>query len=144
MSSFIAPFQMESNNIRCFRLSKNENANIVRDTKIELSVEYDIEDMTISNGSREARLSLLIAVLGENDNHEEVFDLKLVMEGVFVCDETIKNEIEFNDMIKINGVSTLIQISRAYITAVTALSGFAYPINLPMINVYDLATSIKE
>jgi len=60
------------------------------------------------------------------------------MLGIFECNKNALNKEDFMNMLIVNGVSTLIQISRSYITAITALSGFEKPINLPMINVFEL------
>lgn len=40
--------------------------------------------------------------------------------------------------LKIKGFSILMQLSRAYVTASTTLSGFVNPIRIPMVNVYEL------
>lgn len=56
----------------------------------------------------------------------------LVMEGGFSCNEAIKDK--FQEMLEINGLVTLSQISRSYLMSVTSQSGVP-PLRMPMINV---------
>jgi hypothetical protein len=47
-------------------------------------------------------------------------------------------------MLELNGLTTLSQLSRAYILSVTALSGITPPVKLPMINIFKLRQQKKE
>ena len=72
-----------------------------------------------------------------------MFQIRLDMMGAFEGDSEQIDRERFLTMLKINGLSTLMQLSRAYVTASTALSGFVNPIHFPMVNVYELV-KMKE
>ncbi len=65
------------------------------------------------------------------------FKIVLVMEGAFACVKQIDNENKFQEMLEINGLVTLSQLSRAYILSVTSQSGIP-SVKMPMINVIKL------
>lgn len=70
--------------------------------------------------------------------------IDLTMEGAFIGNiQKLKKE-EFINMLELNGLTALSQLSRAYILSVTALSGITPPVKLPMINVFKLIQQKKE
>ena len=59
------------------------------------------------------------------------------MEGAFACVTQADNMNKFEEMLEINGLVTLSQISRAYILSATSQAGIP-PVKMPMINVIKL------
>lgn len=73
-----------------------------------------------------------------------LFKVELVMEGAFACEsEQLSNE-RFLELLEINGLITLSQISRSYIISVTSQSGINPPVKMPMINVMKLREMKKN
>ncbi|MCD5410423.1 MAG: hypothetical protein LRZ93_02045 [Clostridiales bacterium] len=54
------------------------------------------------------------------------------------------DEEQFISFLELNGVATLSHLNRAYITAVSSLTGLNPPISLPMININSLRRFKKE
>ena len=70
--------------------------------------------------------------------------IDLTMEGAFIGNiQKLKKE-DFANMLELNGLTTLSQLSRAYILSVTALSGITPPVKLPMINIFKLRQQKKK
>ncbi len=67
-----------------------------------------------------------------------LFKVELVMEGAFGIESGHFTDEKFYEMLEINGLVTLSQISRAYILSVTAQSGINPPVRIPMININKL------
>lgn len=143
MNSMISPFQMKKNRVVSFEFRQNEMVGEYEERKVSFGVDYEIADIVESDGIMRTELHLLIQIKGRADTEEELFQLRLDMMGVFEGDSEQIDRERFLIMLKINGLSTLMQLSRAYVTASTALSGFANPIHFPMVNVYELV-KMKE
>lgn len=138
MSKIISPFQMKGNKIINFSINQKDIQNAYDSTNASLSVDYKISDIVKEEKNFCADIDLIIVITGKTNNEEEMFEIELTMRGYFEgnCEKVEENK--FQDMLKLNGLSTLIQLSRAYVTAATALSGFTNPINFPMVNVFEL------
>ena len=67
-----------------------------------------------------------------------LFSISLAMEGAFVGNPELLSIDKFKDMLELNGVITLSQISRSFLISVTSQSGINPPVRLPMINVFAL------
>ena len=143
MNSMISPFQMKKNRVVSFEFRQNETVGEYEERKVSFGVDYEIADIVESDGIMRTELHLLIQIKGRADTEEELFQLRLDMMGVFEGDSEQIDRERFLTMLKINGLSTLMQLSRAYVTASTALSGFVNPIHFPMVNVYELV-KMKE
>lgn len=135
---------MESSNIKKFTLEKTNAQNIISNTNIGISLQCSTENEQTLDDNYQADLDLLIKLIGNDENNNLLFKLDLLICGKFTCNTSEKSYEEFTEMLSINGTSTLIQLSRAYITSMTALSGFDKPINIPMINVYDLINHMNN
>ena len=66
------------------------------------------------------------------------------MQGDFSGDPKEISKEQFIEMLKLNGVSTLMQLSRAYVTSVAALSILPMTLNFPMINIFELNRQKKN
>lgn len=138
MSSLISPFQMRKNRVVSFEFKQNTSADEHRSQKVSFGADYKISEVTELEGKLRSELHLYIEIIGREDTDEELFQIRLDMMGEFEgLGEQLDKE-RFLSMLKINGLSTLMQLSRAYVTASTALCGFATPIRFPMVNVYEL------
>lgn len=138
MSGMISPFQMKKNRIVSFEFNQNEATGEYGSQKVSFGADYEISEITEIDGILQSELHLLIEMTGRTDAGEELFQIRLDMMGTFVGESEQLDKGRFLNMLKINGLSTLMQLSRAYVTASTALSGFVNPIRFPMVNVYEL------
>lgn len=136
--SIISPFQMQENRVVSFHFKQKDLPRECENTKVELGVDYKISDIVETDKTLCAKVDLLIRLAGKTMEDEDSFEISLDMLGYFQGDSEQMDKDRFLSMLKINGISTLMQLSRAYITASTALSGFENPINFPMVNVYEL------
>lgn len=73
-----------------------------------------------------------------------LFKVELVMEGAFGCESKQLSNERFLELLEVNGLITLSQISRAYIISVTSQSGINPPLKMPMINVMKLREMKKN
>ncbi|PKM54959.1 MAG: preprotein translocase subunit SecB [Firmicutes bacterium HGW-Firmicutes-20] len=138
MSIINSPFQLKKSQVNQLKIDKYDNISKFTSIMVDFGIDYRILEVDEDNDSYYAWLELLFNIPGITENEEKSFDINLNMLGIFECNKNALNKEDFMNMLIVNGVSTLIQISRSYITAITALSGFEKPINLPMINVFEL------
>ncbi len=138
MSSIISSFQMKSNRVVEFKLNQKDASKECETINVSFKADYLISDISEEDNFFIAKVDLLTSLKGKTDYDKEIFEIILDMQGVFTGDAETLNEEQFNDMLSLNGVSTLMQLSRAFVTSSTALSGFDRPINFPMINVFEL------
>jgi hypothetical protein len=64
--------------------------------------------------------------------------VELEMEGLFTGDAEKMPQENFMNMLEMNGLITLLHLSRAYLLSVTSQSGIQPPVKIPMINVLKL------
>lgn len=140
MSGMISPFQMNYNKVVSFSINQYDSVQEPESINISLGVDFEISDVIKIKNKWNARLDLFVKLTGttQTEDKEKVFEIALKMMGNFEADIMQIEEQKFMEMLKINGVSTLMQLSRAYITSVSAQSGFEQPINFPMVNVFEL------
>lgn len=141
MSNIIAPFQMKKNKVVSYRIAQNEVMQEYENISVSLGTDYKITEIVENADTWNARLNLVISLIGTTNMDEQAFEICLDMMGIFEGDKTQLEQDKFCSMLKLNGISTLMQLSRAYITATTALSGFSSPIDFPMVNVFELIKS---
>ncbi|WP_077612195.1 protein-export chaperone SecB [Clostridium sp. Marseille-P2415] len=144
MKNIISPFQMKRNHVVNFNFEQIDNIIEYDSTNVKIGVDFNISNISESNKQLEARIDLMILLTGVTDSNEKLFDINLDMMGIFEANKDEIDEKKFNNMLRVNGISTLMQLSRAYVTAATALSGFVEPINFPMINVFELIRMKEE
>ena len=143
MNDLYSPFRIEQNKIVDLQINQYDNFFSFENITVDFGVDYKIANMHEENDCYTANIELLFTINGIAENKEKVFFIKLIMLGLFRADSSELSQAEFKEMLKINGVATLIQLGRSYVTAMTALSGFREQINLPMINVFEL-NEVKE
>jgi preprotein translocase subunit SecB len=82
-------------------------------------------------------IQLIVQVKAKIKN-KVLFKIDLKMEGAFAGNAEKLGHQRFTDMLEMNGLITLLHISRAYLLSVTAQSGINPPVKLPMVNVIKL------
>ena len=145
--NFISPFQMKKNTVLAYNIQQNDLGHeyVDKDINYALGVDYLVSDISIENNAMEAYLDLFIGITGKfAENDEKIIDIKLNMRGVFSGDTREVTTEDFGKMVRLNGISTLMQLSRAFVTTTTALSGHPSPINCPMVNVYELIKAKEQ
>jgi preprotein translocase subunit SecB len=143
MSEFISPFRIDRNSVTSFTLSQKELLVPISSVNVSIGADYKISKIKSVDESHSAQVDLKLRVDGKHDN-KSVFSIKMTMTGYFSVDAKELDTEKFTRMLEINGLTTLMQLSRAYITTVTALSGFGRPINFPMVNVLKLVEMKKN
>ena len=120
------------NRVVSFNLSTNMVNTKGRPVNVEFDFDYDIKEIQQEEASWHGLIDYVVKVKA-TVKKKVLFKFDLVMEGAFRSDTL--GEDEFKEMVEVNGLITLSQISRAYIISVTAQSGINPPIRVPMVNV---------
>lgn len=120
------------NRVVTFSLSTNMVNTKGMSANISFDFDYDIKDLQQEETSWYGLIDYVVKVKA-TVKKKVLFKIDLVMEGAFRSDSL--GEDEFKEMVEVNGLITLSQISRAYILSVTAQSGINPPIKVPMVNV---------
>lgn len=133
----LADFQFLGNRVANFKLETKITD--LKNSKIVLYPEFDYNiikyDSTDSLHFGIIEFSVKIKAKSGNTN---IFKIDLIMEGVFEGIIAKLSKDKFIEMLELNGIVTLSQISRAYLVSVTSQSGINPPVKLPMINVIAL------
>ena len=132
-----ADFQFLGNRVSKFVIETKDID--VKGAKIPLDIAFDYNVINIHE-QEEKFIGFIefIVVIKAKVKNATLFKFNLNMEGAF-AGNTKKITIDaFKEMVELNGIITLSQLSRAYILSVSALSGINPPIRLPMINVMKL------
>ena len=140
--NIIAPFQIKNNKVVEFSFKQTDF--ILGNVAININFDLNYSDIEIVQNETEflGQISVTVDLKGVNGD-EELFSLFLKMKGLFTKNiESIESdisekEIQFEEMLKLNGATVLVQLCRAYITSVTALTGIIPPLNIPMIDIYE-------
>ena len=129
-----------------FQFLGNRVSKLVLDTRLieekgRADVTFDFDYMVNEVEKREnkflATLSFIVEVRAKIKN-KILFKVELEMEGVFAGNAEKIAQEKFVEMLEMNGLITLLHISRAYLISVTSQSGIQPPIKMPMINVLKM------
>lgn len=116
----------------------------VKEQRAEISYEFDYNVKDVKElENRLVGIIEFIVKAKSTVKKKLFFNIDLVMEGAFVCETQTDTEEIFQELLEVNGLVTLSQISRAYILSVTSQSGIP-PVKMPMINVIKLREKKKE
>jgi len=99
--------------------------------------DYKIAETSQQDHSFLGTLQLSVQVKAKIKN-KILFKIDLVMEGAFAGNSDKITEEKFIEMLEMNGLANLINISRAYLVGVSAQSGINPPVRIPMINLRKL------
>lgn len=143
MNEYVSPFRLDHNAVTHFSLKHHLSHLPSNQVEVKIGADYSIGKIKVEGQEYQALVELKLLIEGKHEA-KPVFLMELTMYGNFGGSSIILQEKEFVEMLEINGLTTLMQLSRAYITAVTALSGFGHPVNFPMINVLELVKKKKK
>ncbi len=135
-----ADFQLMDNYISEFSLNVLKKINNDKDLEINANIGFRIVNVDEKELIGQIELNYDIDIT--DNNEEKVSKIVIVMNGLFKGSGDIDRE-KFEQMLKINGATTLSHLSRAYINSATALSGMP-PITMPLINFYEFFKNAKE
>lgn len=132
----MADFQFLNNKVIEFSIESgllNEKDKVI---KVDFDMDYDIVSCNEVEDGYLGVIDFIVNSIGKVDE-SELFKIHLKMRGNFIGFNRNLTMDKFKEMLEVNGTATLSQISRAYITSVTSLSGIP-SINLPMVNIYSM------
>lgn len=136
MNDIVADFQFQNNMVLEFSM-QNYLLNIKdKAIKIDYGMDYKIISCSETEENYLGNVDFIVNLTGKTEDND-AFNIYLKMRGIFIGSKNKLSIDKFKGMLEINGTATLSQISRAYITSVTSLSGLP-PVNLPMVNIYAM------
>jgi preprotein translocase subunit SecB len=110
---------------------------------VSFSFDYNVKDVQQTENNMLGIIEFIVEVKAMVKKRI-LYKIELIMEGAFGCRLNQLPDEKFLEMLEINGLITLSQISRAYILSVTSQSGFNPPVRMPMINVIRLREKKKQ
>lgn len=134
VTGFLSNFQFVTSRIIDISFHNESLCEIEDGCKKDIDLDYG--NIIISESQKPLLGSVTLDInvnVANEENHPA--KLKYSIMGVFSTTESDK-VVDFEQMIKINGLATLYSIARAHIIAISSLTGIG-PINIPMINVYE-------
>jgi preprotein translocase subunit SecB len=107
--------------------------------RADLSFDFDYNISEVEENENQLRgiLKFFIKVKAKVKN-KLLFNIELEMHGLFAGNPERLSREKFMEMLEINGLITLLHISRSYLISVSAQSGINPPVHIPMINVMKL------
>lgn len=138
----LADFQFVGNKVSKFEIETKDIKSNGNKSNITFEFDYDILDIKEDEDRYIGFIQFNVLVKAKVKN-AILFKITLNMEGAFVGNANKLKSDDFREMLELNGLTTLSQLSRAYILSVTALSGINPPIKLPMINIISLVKQKK-
>lgn len=138
-SAVQADFQLMDNYISEFSLKVFNKINNDKNLGINANIGFRIVDINEKKLIGQIELKYDIDI---TDNEDKVSKIIIVMNALFKGSENIDKE-KFEQMLKMNGATTLSHLCRAYINSATALSGMP-TVTMPLINFYEFFKQAKE
>ena len=135
-----ADFQLMDNYISEFSLNVFKKINNDKDSGINANIGFRIVNLDEKELVGQIELKYDIDIT--DNNGENVSRITIIMNGLFKGIGDIDKK-DFEQLLKINGATTLSHLCRAYISSATALSGMP-PINMPLINFYEFFKNAKK
>ena len=130
-------FKFIGNRVASFNLAtRNINTKGQR-VNVSFNFDYNVKDIQQSDSSVLGVIEFKVKVRAMV-KRRLLFKVELVMEGAFTAERELLSDEVFFEMLELNGLITLSQISRAYIISVTSQSGINPPVTIPMINVMKM------
>lgn len=130
-------FQFAASRVSKFNLEVKDVSSKGARAQINFDFDYNVLNVDETGESYAGLIEFIVSVKAKVKN-SLLFKISLTMEGAFTGTKKDLQIEEFNNMLKLNGLTTLSQLSRAYIASITSLSGINPPIKLPMINIFSL------
>lgn len=131
-----------------FQFLGNRVSKLVLDTRLlevhgraDVTFDFDYKVNEVEKTENEkkiiATMTLIVQAKAKIKN-KILFKIELEMEGLFTGNVDKISQEKFTEMLEMNGLITLLHISRAYLLSVTSQSGFQPPVKMPMLNVLKL------
>ena len=136
-NSVISEFKFIGNRVSKFNLITHQIKTRGQPVEVSFDFDYDLQEIRQDEGKVLGVIDFVVKVKAIVKK-KVLFKIELVMEGAFGSEPQKLPNDTFLEMLEINGLITLAQISRAYILSVTSQSGINPPIRMPMINVMKL------
>lgn len=137
-SAVQADFQLMDNYISDFSLKVFNKINN-KDLGINVNIAFRIVNINEKDLIGQVELKYDVDITDENNTN--VAKILIVMNALFQGTGNIEKE-NFEQMLKINGATTLSHLCRAYINSVTAQSGMPV-ITMPLINFHEFFKNAK-
>lgn len=134
--SVLADFQFLGNRVSKLVLDTRQIEEKGR-AEVTIDFDYNVNEVETKENKFFSALSLIIQVKAKIKNRI-LFRIDLEMDGLFAGDAEKITQEKFMNMLEMNGLVTLLHISRAYLLSVTSQSGIQPPVKIPMINVLKL------
>jgi preprotein translocase subunit SecB len=113
-----------------------------QELKAEMKINYSLGEITKTEDCILGPLELSIQADLFEEN-KPFAKCRLQYEGLFKADLNLPEET-FRQMLELNGVMILYQLSRSLITSITAQAGLFPPLTLPLINVHKVIETQRE
>lgn len=141
VNDFQSPFQLVENRIAKLNIKNGILSLEDKDLSHEISrIDYQVGDIQKIEDKYWGVLQLTID-LKIRKAKKIVYSLSLITEGAFTGDSGSINRKDFQNMLEINGTSSLYSIARSTIITVSALSSISGQLRLPMLNIVSLYQS---
>jgi preprotein translocase subunit SecB len=102
-----------------------------------IDFDYKIGEIEEENNCFRGSLTFLVQAKAKVKNRI-LYKIDLEIEGTFAGSIEKLSQEKFIQMLEMNGLITLLHISRAYLISVTAQSGIQPPLRIPMVNVLKM------
>ncbi|MDV3429200.1 MAG: preprotein translocase subunit SecB, partial [Bacillota bacterium] len=132
-----ADFQFIGSRVGQFKIETKDIQITESRTQITTDFDYNIKEVKKLEDNYFGCIEFMTIIKAKVKN-TFLFKINLSMEGAFTGNSSKLTLEKFQEMLELNGLVTLSQLSRSYILSVTALSGINPPVKLPMINVVSL------
>lgn len=139
----LADFQFVANRVSEFKIETRDIATNEAKVHVTYDFDYNIKEINEFDDKYIGYIEFITVIKAKVKN-SILFKINLTMEGVFVGNTQKLKQEDFLDMLELNGLTTLSQLSRAYILTVTSLSGINPPVKLPMVNIFKLMQQKKN
>lgn len=138
-----AVFQLQDSYVKEFNIHILNEIDRKKDLNIIGEVSFKINNITEDNNNYVGQIELINSIKVKY-KEKECADIYIAMVGLFTGNKVEKYDIKhFEEMLKLNGATTLSHLIRAYIYSVTGLSGIPQ-ITTPMINFVEFFKNAKE
>lgn len=132
----LAEFQFLGNRVSRFHFDTGVIDAKARHAELLFEFDYNVKGIEKHDNNLIGIIEFIVNAKAKSKK-KLYFKIALVMEGAFACVTQADNMNKFEEMLEINGLVTLSQISRAYILSATSQAGIP-PVKMPMINVIKL------
>jgi len=127
----LSDFQFLGHRVKNFKLDTQAVKSSGEQEEASFDFDYNVVALDEHNEELIGIIELIVRAKATTKNGLRLKTV-LVMEGGFSCKKAIKDK--FQEMLEINGLVTLSQISRSYLMSTTSQSGIP-PLKMPMINI---------